>query len=109
MRLCRPALRRGGEKKRQKASLFYPSANETNIYLIGEGITNRRLLGKKIGWDWNSEFEFLAGLKEKYQIENSNSPLRGREKIFSLNESCLMSSFLNEARTYFQEKSKDFS
>ncbi len=53
--------------------------------------TNRRLLGKKIGWDWNSEFEFLAGLKEKYQIENSNSPLRGREKIFSLNESCLMS------------------
>ena len=43
--------------------------------------TNRRLLGRKVGWDWNSEFKFLAGLKEKYRIENSNSPLRGREKF----------------------------
>ena len=42
--------------------------------------TNRRLLGQKVGWDWNSEFEFLAGLKQKYRIENSNSPLCGREK-----------------------------
>jgi len=53
--------------------------------------TNRRLLGKKVGWDWNSEFEFLAGLKEKYQIGNSNSPLGGREKNCKNKKSLLMS------------------
>ena len=53
--------------------------------------TNRRLLGRKVDWDWNSEFEFLAGLKEKYRIENSNSPLRGREKNCKNEESLLMS------------------
>ncbi|MFA6526320.1 MAG: recombinase family protein [Candidatus Buchananbacteria bacterium] len=71
--------------------------------------TNRRLLGKKIGWDWNSEFEFLAGLKEKYKIEDSNSPLRGREKFGKNLEFAVMSNFTNEVRTFFQEKSKDFS
>jgi hypothetical protein len=87
----------------------YPFVNEINIYLIGEGITNRRLLGRKVGWDWNEEFEFLAGLKEKYGIENSNSPLCGREKFGEKLDCIVMSKFTNEVRTFFQEKSKDFS
>ncbi|MFA6526321.1 MAG: hypothetical protein WCT26_02820 [Candidatus Buchananbacteria bacterium] len=51
------------------------------IYIsLAKGLRTAASWGKKVGWDWNYEFEFLAGLKEKYQIEDSNSPFRGREK-----------------------------
>ena len=42
--------------------------------------TNRRLLGRKVGWDWTGIYGILAEFKEKMEKENSNSPLRGREK-----------------------------
>lgn len=43
--------------------------------------TNRRLLGRKVGWDWNEKFRILADFKEKIEIQTSNSPLCGREKF----------------------------
>jgi hypothetical protein len=67
--------------------------------------TNRRLLGRKVGWDWKKEFEFLADFKEKIEIQTSNSPLCGRENNLKNLEYSLLSSLLKEARTYFKDKS----
>ena len=53
--------------------------------------TNRRLLGKKVGWDWNSEFEFLAELKEKMEKEISNLAPFGRDQNVKKMESFIYS------------------
>ena len=53
--------------------------------------TNRRLLGQKVGWDWNGAYKILADLKEKFEVKISDSPLCGREKNGKKSESFLMS------------------
>ena len=53
--------------------------------------TNRRLLGRKVGWDWNEKFKILADFGEKIKIETSNSPLCGREKNLILDERLVLS------------------
>jgi len=78
---------------------------EIHIYLIGEGITNRRLLGRKVGWDWNEKFRILADFGEKIKTETSNSPLCGREKNWKNDERLIWSKILNDVRTFFQENS----
>ena len=90
------------------ASAGHPSAIEINRYLTGEGITNRRLLGRKVGWDWNEKFRILADFKEKMENEIFKLAPKGRDQNLKILESCLYSKLLNEARTHFQEKSKDF-
>jgi len=66
--------------------------------------TNRRLLGRKVGWDWIGIYEILAEFKEKMGEEISKLAPEGREQN-EKNLSCLlMSSLLKEARTYFKEK-----
>ena len=67
-------------------------------------ITNRRLWGRKVGWDWNSDFKFLAELKEKLGEEITKLAPEGREQKTKFLESCFMSKLLNEARTYFKGK-----
>jgi DNA invertase Pin-like site-specific DNA recombinase len=67
--------------------------------------TNRRLLGRKVGWDWNEKFRILADFKEKIEIQTSNSPLCGREKFEKNSLSFVYSKFLNDVRTFFQENS----
>ena len=71
---------------------------------MGEGITNRHLLGRKVGWDWKKEFEFLFEFKEKLGEEISKLAPEGREQNLKFLERSLMSSLLKEARTYFKEK-----
>jgi len=53
--------------------------------------TNRRLLGRKVGWDWNSDFKFLAELKEKLGEEIAKLAPEGREQKTKFLESCFMS------------------
>ena len=74
-------------------------------YLIGEGITNRRLLGRKVGWDWKKEFEFLSEFKEKLGEEIAKLAPEGREQKTKFLEFMLLSKLLKEARTYFKDKS----
>jgi hypothetical protein len=83
----------------------HPSAIEINRYLIGEGITNRRLLGRKVGWDWKKEFEFLSEFKEKLGEEISKLAPEGREQNEKNLRCLMMSKFLNDVRTFFQENS----
>lgn len=54
-------------------------------------ITNRRLWGRKVGWDWNSDFKFLAELKEKLGEEIAKLAPEGREQKTKFLESCFMS------------------
>ncbi len=53
--------------------------------------TNRRLWGRKVGWDWNSDFKFLAELKEKLGEEIAKLAPEGREQKTKFLESCFMS------------------
>jgi methyl-accepting chemotaxis protein len=66
--------------------------------------TNRRLWGRKVGWDWNSDFKFLAELKEKLEKEIAQLAPEGCEQKTKFLERLYMSKLLNEARTYFKEK-----
>jgi hypothetical protein len=51
----------------------------------------------------------LAELKEKMEKEISNLAPFGRDQNVKKMESFIYSNFTNEVRTFFQEKSKDFS
>ncbi len=53
--------------------------------------TNRRLLGRKVGWDWKKEFEFLSEFKEKLGEEISKLAPEGREQNLNFLERSLMS------------------
>jgi hypothetical protein len=67
--------------------------------------TNRRLLGRKVGWDWNEKFQKVSEFKEKLGEEIAKLAPEGREQN-EKNLKCLIySKFLNNVRTFFQENS----
>ena len=68
-------------------------------------ITNLRLLGRKVGWDWNEKFQKISEFKEKLGEEISKLAPEGREQNVKILENFVLSSLLKEARTYFKENS----
>ena len=62
--------------------------------------TNRRLLGRKVGWDWNGAYKILADLKEKFEVKTWDSPQSGREKNLKKLESCFLSGYAELNRGY---------
>jgi hypothetical protein len=89
-----------------KSFAFYPFADGTYIDPSCERITNRRLLDKNVIWEWAKPWEILAKNKLKIGTICERSSL---ENFGGDYESIMMRRILNEVRTYFQEKSKDFS
>ena len=53
--------------------------------------TNRRLLGRKVGWDWTGAYRIVAELKEKSEFENVISPQSGLGENLNLNECLVLS------------------
>jgi len=71
------------------------------IFALRSNATNRRLLNKKIIFDFKKPFDLVLKYKEIWQ--ESRASARRRE---IKNEECLCwSDLLNEARTYFEENS----
>ena len=53
--------------------------------------TNRRLLGRKVGWDWNEKFQKISEFKEKLGEEITKLAPEGREQNVKILENFVMS------------------